>query len=37
MDKAFNSHLREAFGSARDAKPGMEGKIEQLMRPLSLT
>jgi DNA-binding FrmR family transcriptional regulator len=32
MAEVLDSHLRETFGQAQDAKPGMEAEIEQLMR-----
>lgn len=32
MAEVLDSHLRETFGTAQDAKPGMASEIEQLMR-----
>ncbi len=32
MAEVLDSHLRETFGQAQDARPGMEAEIEQLMR-----
>jgi len=32
MAEVLEEHVRETFGQAQDARPGMEAEIEQLMR-----